>query len=135
MRGEKAGPHKRIRKFDRSHAEIILRVRQFFEMEKSQKKRICVNRVVERTVAATGANHNIVSRIRSQEDIESWQYHCGDSLKYEKKSSVPESFRSIVRMIVRDLFLEKVQVPTVTILYNRISTIQVKDVVHLNLFN
>ena len=37
MRGVKQGPGKRIRKIDKSHAEIILRVRQSFEKERDQK--------------------------------------------------------------------------------------------------
>ena len=40
----------------------------------------------------------------------------------------------IVRKIVRDIFLEKKHQPTIDNIYERIVGVQVKDVVHLNLF-
>ena len=53
------GPHKRLRVYDNSHAEIILRVRQYFEFERNQEKSQNLNRVVERTAAATGTSRKI----------------------------------------------------------------------------
>ena len=43
----------RKRKYDKSHAEIILRVRQYFEKEFRFGKRLKLDHVVERTSAAT----------------------------------------------------------------------------------
>lgn len=49
-------PQKRLRKYDKSHAEFILCVCHYFEQERVQKKRIKLHQVVERTALATGAS-------------------------------------------------------------------------------
>ena len=67
----------RIPEYDKSHAEIILRVRQFFEREREGGKRNYYQKVVERTCAATRVPHNLVRRIRSQEAIDSWSIAPG----------------------------------------------------------
>ena len=55
MSNIKEGPHKRLRVYDESHAEIILRVRQYFEYERNQKKSQNLMKVVERTAAVREA--------------------------------------------------------------------------------
>ena len=54
---------KGIRAYDLLHMEIEPRVRHFFEQERSQHHRISLNRVVERTVSATGINKNLIEKL------------------------------------------------------------------------
>ncbi len=86
----------RIRKYEKSHAQIILRVRQYFEHERLEGHRINLQKVVERTAAATGASHNIVARIKTEEDVENWRFNSGEPLKTLKKSEVPEKYSALV---------------------------------------
>ena len=69
MRGKKQGPYQPIRKWDRSRAEIILRVKQFFEREREQNQRMIVNRVIERIMAATGAGRKIILQVKDKKDL------------------------------------------------------------------
>ena len=62
-----------MRAYDQSHMEIVLRVRQFFEQEKIQLRRINLNNVLERIAAATGVNRNIISKIHTIEDVLNWK--------------------------------------------------------------
>ena len=124
----------RPRKYDRSHAEIILKIRQFFEKERQEQQRIHVNKVVERTAAATGASRNIIARIRNDEDVRNWKYNAGESLSIKRLGEVPKNYCSVIRQIVRDLLLEKIQVPTIDIVFERISQLKVGDVDNHNFF-
>lgn len=49
MRGEKQGPGEHVRKLDKSHTEIILRVQQYFEIERQQKLFMEIAQVVKGT--------------------------------------------------------------------------------------
>lgn len=69
MRGQKQSPVKRIRKLDKSHVEIILRVRQFFEHEKEKEEVPNINQVIERTSKATGINRNTLRKIKNIDDV------------------------------------------------------------------
>ena len=124
----------RPRKYDKSHVEIILLIRQFFEKERDTQKRIALNKVVERTAEATGASRNIISRIKTEEDVSNWKYDPGQPLSIRRTRGVPENYRSVIRQVVRDLFLEKTRVPTVDIVFERVSKLTVQNVETLNLF-
>ena len=50
------------RAYNQSHPEIVLRVRQFFEHEKANPGNIDVNKVVERTAAATGLSTRLIEK-------------------------------------------------------------------------
>ena len=54
---------KKIGAYDQSHLEIVLWLRQFFEQERKELRWINLNNVLERTVAATGVNRNIIAKI------------------------------------------------------------------------
>ena len=123
----------RIRKYDKSHAEIILRVRQFFEREREGGKRIHVQKVVERTCAATGVSHNLVTRIRSQEDIDSWSMAPGESVSVIQPNRVPDSYAVLVRQTVRNIFLEKEKVPTLDSIFQRLTSLTSVKMEHLHL--
>ena len=113
-------PHKRLRVYDKSHAEIILRVRQYSELERDQKKRKNLHRVVERTAEATGASRKVVSLIRTEDDIEGWSYSPGQHVSFERKMVVPPQFCSLVRQVVREIFLQEKCVPAIENVFSRL---------------
>ena len=123
----------RIRKYDKSHAEIILRVRQFFEREKESGKRMHVQKVVERTCAATGVCHNLVTKIRSQEDVDSWRIAPGEIISVNQSCRVTESYAVLVRQAVRDIFLSKKNVPTLDYIFQQMTSLTFADVEHFDL--
>ena len=71
--------------------------------------------VVDRTAAATGVSRTIVSKLKSQDDVEKAFHEVGEHVTVQQKSQEPDSFRTIVRQTIRYLFLEKKQAPTLDI--------------------
>ena len=134
MSNIKKGPHKRLRVYDKSHAEIILRVRQYFEYERNQKKSQNLMKVVERTAAATGASRKIVSLIKTEEDVENWKHPSGKPVQLKRDMDVPPKFCALIRHAVREILLEKLSVPTVDSVLLKLQNMRVQDVEHLNLF-
>ena len=63
-----------IKNYDKSRAEITLRVRKYFEEEHYHGKRINLLKVVEQTAAASEANIDVVVKIKSQTDHGNWKY-------------------------------------------------------------
>lgn len=63
----KTSPHERMRPHDKSHAEILLRVKHYFEGEQAKKKGMNLYQIAERTAAATGVSRKIVSLIKTEE--------------------------------------------------------------------
>ena len=99
-------------------AEIIFKVRQLFEKERQEQQRINVNKVVERTSAATGASRNIIARIRNKDDVRNWKDDDGEALSIKRLGEVPKNYCSVIRQVVWDLFLEKkIEVPTIDLVY------------------
>ena len=88
----KQGPGKRIRKLDKSHAEIILRVRQYFEKERDKKLCPEVAQVLNRTSNATGVNEVTLRKRRTEADVENWAYNPGEKVNVERQNEVPEQF-------------------------------------------
>ena len=123
------------RKYDRSHALMIWRVRQFFEQELRSKKRYKLNQVVDRTAAATGVSRTIASKLKSENDVEKAFHEVGEHVAVQQKSQVPDNFRTIVRQTIRDLFLEKKQVPTLDTIFEKLLQIRVEDINHLNILD
>ena len=111
MSDEEEPARKRVRAYDQSHLEIVLRVRQFFENERTQHRRINLNNVVERTSAATGVNKNLVCKIRTIEDVLNWKKKPGVSVKVPQTPQIPDNFCSVIRQVVRDIYLESECVP------------------------
>ena len=100
------GPLKK-RKYDKSHAEIIWRMRQYFENELRKAKRIKLSHVLERTAAATEVSKNIIYKIKSTEDPENWTIQPDAHIGVQRERSVPENFDILVLQTVRLLFLQK----------------------------
>ena len=119
----------------KSHVELILRVKQYFEMERSKARRINLNHVLQRTMEATGFGRTICSKIKTEQDVIDWPHEDGMKVKCTRESSVPNSYISIVRQVVRDILLEKVMLPTIDEVYSRISALKVSDVHLLNIFD
>ena len=101
----------KVRKYDRSHTEIILRVRQFFERVCQREKLLHLNRVLERTAAATGFSARNLNKLESENDLENWQYERGEAVQVQRNSTVSEQFSALVRKVTRDMFLAKKQGP------------------------
>ena len=123
-----------IRKYDKSHAEIILLVRQYFEEERKQGKRVNVEKVVEQSAAATEANINVVVKIKTQTDLDNWKYATGESLSYMVRSRISENYRAVVRRVLHDIFLEKKKLPTINTIFQRITNLNVHEFEDPNLF-
>ena len=107
MRGVKQGPGKRKKKLDKSHAEIILRVRHYFEKERDQKLCPEVAQVHKRASNETGVNEVTLRKIRIEAGVENWEYNPGEKVNVERQNEVPEQFCVLVRQVIRDMFLDK----------------------------
>ena len=123
------------RKYEKSHAEIIWRVRQYFKKEFCHGKRLELDHVVERTDAAPDVSPTIVSKFKTDKDVIDWQYENEENITLERKGEVPENYSVIIRQAIRDLFLERKQVPSVSRIYDKTSKIKVEDVILFNTFD
>ena len=122
------------RKYDQSHAAMILRVRRYFEEELRTGHRINLKKIVDRTASATRVSASIVCKIKTEKDVENWRFKAGKNLEVARKCAVPNNFSIIARQIIRDTFLAKKKLPTVDHIYEKNSGLKVRDVSHLNLF-
>ena len=111
---------KKIRAYIQSHLEIFLRVRQFFEQERKENHRISFNDVLART-AATGVNRNIIPKIQPTEDFLNWKEKPGVPFPTRSDPVVPMNFSSSSQQIVRKIYLEYKQVPTLDFILKRMS--------------
>ena len=134
MNGTEIPVKTKVRKFDRSHAEIVLRVRQFFERECQRGKSLYLNRVLERRAAATRGSAITSNKLKSENDLQNWQYEGGESVQVHQNSILPEPFSALVRKVIRDMFLVKVKVPTLDTVYQKILELTIQDIEHLSLF-
>ena len=69
MKIRKTVARTRNRKYDQSYAEIILRVRQYFDQELLAGKRQKLSNILDRTAAATGVSKATTRRIETKKDI------------------------------------------------------------------
>ena len=83
---------KRIRAYDQSNVEIVLRFQQYFENKKVQHRRICLNKVAETTAAARGVNKNTVCTIETMEDVLNWKKKPENFIRVPKGSQILENF-------------------------------------------
>lgn len=106
-----------------------------FEHDRQNGQSMNLQKVVERTVAATGASSNIAIRIKAEKDVKQWKFDTGGSLKTQKKGEVPEKYSARVRHVVREVYLSKTETPCVVTILERINKVKLQDVKHLNLFD
>ena len=124
-----------IRAYDSSHIEIVLRVRQLFEKEKQEHRRINLNNVIERTVIATGVSKNMRCRVRTMEDVKGWKKKSGDRVLVGHRPQFPNNFSSVVRHVIREMYLERTSVPTPDSILDRLRQKKVSDLERSNLFD
>lgn len=134
MARTKLGTYRRARTVTRSIAEVIFRVRKYFEREKRLKHALNLNQILERTVEATGFSRGVVKKIKSQDDVDSWKYLDSDVTSYKSTKQVLDKYESLVRYAVRKLILEKIKFPTISLVQEKLQTLNVANVHHLNLF-
>lgn len=89
MRGVKQGTDKRIRKIDKSRAEIVLRDLQYFEEGRDQKLCLEVSQVVKRIFDATGVSEVTLGKIKTTADVENWLYNPGQKVSVERQNEEP----------------------------------------------
>ena len=127
-----AGMNKR--KYDQSYAAIILRIRQYFEQELRVRKRHMLTHIRDRTAAATRVSRAMISRIKTEGDVQNWPFESGGHVQVSLESLMPKSFAIIVRKAIRHLFLEKKVLPSVNQIYEKILSVEVHHLLNLNLF-
>ena len=66
--------------------------------------------------------------------MHNWSTDSGSHVQVSQENDVPESFETIVRKVVRDLFLEKNVVLSVNRIYERSTSLEVRHVPNMNLF-
>lgn len=126
-------PGRRVRKLNKSQVAMILQVRNYFELEKEHQKSFNLNKVLVRTAEATGFSRAAVAKIKTQRDVDEWKFDDGDTITWTRDSVVPEKYSSLVRFAVRELILEKSKALTIDSVLEKLKSIQIADVQHLNL--
>ena len=89
------------RKYDRSHAEMIYRVRQCFQQEQDNGKAVDLWKVTEGTSLATWASIRTVRKLKTVNDINHWPHVAGNPVSITRSNIVPSELSSLVRKIVR----------------------------------
>lgn len=121
------------RALNKSHIEIVFKVKEFFKHKKLHDQYLYVGDVAKTTAAATGVSRATVFKIGGQEDVDNWALEHGSKLRYNSKMVVPDNFAAVIRKIVRDIFLEKERVPTIDSVFERIKQYTVQDIQDCNL--
>ena len=100
---------KRKRKFRivrREVGQVILNVRNFFELEAASNQRIGLQNMTWRIELAMNVGRNIVLRVKSQDDVEELP-----GMEYVEKrkrnSTVPAMFVTYVHQAIRNCIAEK----------------------------
>lgn len=122
------------RAYNKSHMEIVIQVRKYFEMEKQNPGSINPDQVIARTAAATDISERTIKKIKSQDDVDNWTELEQSKLAYNTTMTVPSNYSALVRIIIRYMFSEKVSVPTINTIFSRITELKIEDVLHLNIF-
>ena len=105
---------RRPRRITKGVAEIVERVRTFFEEERHQGQRINVSQVVQRTAEATGLSTRTINRIKAK-GSEAFPAD-GEAEVRDREPDVPRYFHGIIRAAICSLYLSHRQVTLDTIL-------------------
>ena len=124
-----------MRAYDPSQIEVILSVRQLFELEKVQHRRINLNNVLERTPAETDRNRNIGSKIHIIDDVLNWKNKPGVPVATRKEPVIPKNFSTVFRQVVLEIHLERKQLSTLDLILEGLKQKKVREFDNLNLFN
>ena len=125
---------KAVRAYDTSHMEIVFNVLKYFEKERQGYRRINLNNVIRMTAAATGVNKNIVCRIRTVDGVINWQKKPDDTVNVQRESKVSANFSPVIRHVVREMYLERISIPTLDTILERLKSKKVHQLKHLSLF-
>ena len=68
-------------------------------------------------------------------DVENWPHEDDVKVKCPRESSIPSSYISIVRQVVRDILLGKVMMPKIDEVSSTVLASKVSDALLLNIFN
>ena len=120
---------------NRSHAEVIFRVRRYFENEELCQRRSDLHKVIQRTVEATGFCKKTVSKINSELVVTNWKFQGAQCVQRNRSMNVGKKYESVVRQVIRNLFLEKKEVPTLDSVLTKLKGLNLSDVVQHNLFD
>ena len=96
----KLGPYRRVRKVTKPIAEVILRVRKYFEQEKKLQRSLNLTKVLEGTSEATGFSRGVVGKVKSQEDVDNWKFDDGDTIPYKYPKKLPENYAFLIRFAI-----------------------------------
>ncbi len=89
----------------KSMAQMVLDVRTLFKKEKQERRlSIGISDELKRTTAATNIGRNIVSKIRTQDDVDTWHIEDNYVEERNRELSVPAHFASLVRAVVHTMF-------------------------------
>ena len=118
---------------NRSRAEVMSRVLQYFGKEKLCQNRSELGKGIQRTVKARGFQEKVVSNISSEIVATIWKFQDADSVRRNRSMNVPKKYDSVDRQVVRDLLLEKKKVRTLDNILTKIKSLNVSDPVQRNL--
>ncbi len=81
----------------KSMAQMVLEVRTLFKKEKQEGcLSIGISNELKMTTAATNIGRNIVSKIRAQDDVDTWHIEDNYVEERNRELSVPAHFASLV---------------------------------------
>lgn len=124
---------KKKRAYKKSEIAMGLGVRRYFEKEKNNPGKFDPGQVIKRAAAATGISLGTINKIRAESDAENWTEMKGNLLTYNTNLTVPANHSSLIRMIVRKIFLAKTRVPTIDTIFDKAKQLKVRDVSNLNI--
>ena len=81
-------------------------------LKQKKGRTITVHKVIERTIAATKISKNIVTKIKTEDDLR--KFAEDDTIVREKNSKIPAIFISIIRKISSEIILKDKRVPTIS---------------------
>ena len=93
--------HHRIKNYGEFHTQVVLCVHEYLQKEKAAGKLIGVQYVAPRTAAGTGANQNIIVKIRTQKSVNNLEHAAGAPLKYNSYRIVPENYKALIRHVLQ----------------------------------
>ena len=100
------------RRLDKSWATAVLRLREYFEVEKRHGEPMHLERVADRASAALLLNRNLVCSISTDEDLKKFP-ELGDKETRDRSMTVPMELAEVIRKAVGAMHLQEKVMPTV----------------------
>ena len=96
----------------REVAQVLLNIRKFFEKEKASRRRISVNRVVERICKASGLSRSIVCQAASENDLQKFPPAFSGFRARSRPREIAPSAAARIRLAVIAIRKELKEEPT-----------------------